>query len=277
MAPHLRKQDTAELIVNAISNGSGPASSELKHENAFREIPFNETIFQILSAHQIGAQIVRVDTTPANLALLVYNRSEIRSIHIRLSATIAHLSSISIFEVSLLSTRSIIFTAKALTRGIPLLVCLATVGCSNYSPPANAPTAELQARILGFSSRQHGGVITVATPQCGDKAWWPKQLFTNVGYSSKTRPEGKVAVQAGRPIVLSYSHSYPFNSSLNAVCGNRLIVNLEQSVQYEATATMTLKPDAARSEPPGYCTFELVEMQTRRPVPTTSLGCDATQ
>jgi hypothetical protein len=88
---------------------------------------------------------------------------------------------------------------------------------------------------------------------------------------------GRVAVQAGHPIVLNYSPSFPLSSSLDAVCGSRLAVNAEEGVQCGAAATMTPKPDAGRGEPPADCTFELLDKRTRLPAPLTSLGCAVTQ
>ena len=81
-------------------------------------------------------------------------------------------------------------------------------------------------------------------------------------------------MEARRPIVISYSHSYPVNSVTDAVCGQRLIVKLEEGGQYEAKAMMMPNLNAGRGESLGYCIFNLVDKRTGRPVPPTTLGCD---
>lgn len=163
--------------------------------------------------------------------------------------------------------------AHACRRGALTLLFTLVAGCSSYNLPNNAPHAELHGTITGLSGRHYGGQIQVAVPECGDKAWWPKELFSNQGYSNATRPQRPVAVEAGRPIVLLYSHSYPISTYTNAVCGGRLIVTLTEGGVYEAVASMAPKLDAGRGEAPAFCSFKLTDKRTGSPVAPTVLQC----
>lgn len=176
---------------------------------------------------------------------------------------------------SLLRACSTGFKARSCRYGTLMLLFALVAGCSSYNLPNNAPRAELHGTIIGLSGRHYGGQIQVAVPECGDKAWWPKELFSNQGYSNATRPQRPVAVEAGRPIVLLYSHSYPLSSSTNAVCGGRLIITLTEGGEYEATASMVPKLDAGRGEAPSFCSFKLTDKRTGMPIPSTALQCGA--
>lgn len=160
-------------------------------------------------------------------------------------------------------------------RGALTLSFVLIAGCSSYNLPNNVPRAELHGTINGLSGRHYGGQIQVAVPECGDKAWWPKELFSNQGYSGATRPQRPVAVEAGRPIVLLYSHSYPVSTYANAVCGGTLIVTLTEGGVYEAIASMTPKLEVERGATPAFCSFKLTDKRTGSSVVPTVLQCGA--